>query len=361
MNQAIGFKSRQLISDLRGRIVSGEYPWGSRLPTCKELTTLYDVSFCTAYKVLAQLASEGYITLKKHVGSTVSYIRNAPRPCCKSLNIITSSAQQTATQSFIDEGQKLFTAAGWEVRPFRVPDVRRLPNDVLLAVNSPDAYSLFFNLHFVFKNTMASQEHFYERAIYLGEYLPDLRLTNVTCDEAATVRVVLEHFRAKGRTRTAIFQYHLDNMTESQRITAWCSEMMAHGASLQWCIDHVVFCNVKWGDDDIEWMYDSFVQCQKRGFFDEIDSLFIPMAKHASVFLEFCRKNGISIPRDLAVVTLDNDVNMGDYSPALSYVDNGMDHHLALALQILESRMQGKWTPQRLFTFSPELHVQESS
>ena len=210
MDSTTGFKSGQLAAALRERIVSGEYSRGSRLPTCNMLTEQYHVSYMTAYKALVQLEREGYITLKKHVGSTVSYIQGAPLPHCKSLNLLTSRAGDLPViQEFLDIGKRIFTAAGWSVKVFRVPYGDNLPDDALLAVNSPDAYSLFFDLHTVFKNIRASQEHFYERAIYLGEYLPDTRLTAITCDEPATVREVLEYFRAHGRTRTAIFQYHL--------------------------------------------------------------------------------------------------------------------------------------------------------
>ena len=352
-----GFKCGQLASTLRGRIVSGEYPYGSSLPTCKELTELYKVSYMTVYKAVAQLEREGYITMKKHVGSKVSYIQDAPQPRRKSLNLITRPSSQSLIQNFITMGQQLFSEAGWEVKIFRVPNGDSLPDDVLLAVNSPDAYSLFFDLHTVFQNTLASQDHFYERAIYLGEYFPDPRLTTITCDESATVHTVLEHFRSHGRTRTAIVHYHLDNMTEMQRITAWTSEMMAHGATLPWCNDHLFVCDIKWGDNSLEWMRKSFFQLLERKFFDGIDSFFVPIPRHAAVLAELCKKHGIAIPQNLDIVTLGDDEGQTKSLPELSYVDNSMNCHLALALQLLESRMQGKNTSQRLFTFHPELRV----
>lgn len=357
-----GFKSNQLVASLRGRIVSGEYPLGSRLPTCKELAELYQVSYMTAYKALVQLEHEGYITLKKHVGSTVCYIQDAPLPRCKSLNLITSTSYGLPiTQNFLDEGKRLFAEAGWKVATFRIPYGKNLPDDVLLAVNSPDAFSLFFDLHTVFRNTLASQDHFYERVIYVGEYFPDVRLTTITCDEPATVRTVLDHFRAQGRTRTAIFQYHLDNVTETQRITAWCTEMMAHGASLQWCNDHVFLCDLKWDDRSTRWMRESFLRLQKRNFFDGIDSIFIPIPKHATILAELCQKHGIKVPQDLAIVTLGDDEAKSKSHLAIPYIDNSMRRHLALAMQVLESRLRGQRTPQRLFTFHPELHTLDSS
>lgn len=355
MDSTKGFKSNQLVATLRERIVSGEYPLGSRLPTCKELAEQHQVSYMTAYKALAQLEREGYITLKKHVGSTVSYIQDAPLPRCKSLNLVTSNAYGLRlTQDFLEEHQRLFAAAGWQVATYRIPYGTTLPDDVLLAVNSPDAFSLFFDLHTAFQNTEASQEHFYERVIYLGEYFPDVRMTTITCDEPATVRTVLEYFRAQGRTRTAIFQYHLDNVTEMQRITAWSGEMLAHGASLQWCNDHLFFCDLKWNDSSNRYMRESFRRLQERNVFAEIDSLFVPIPKHAATLARLCRENGVAVPRDLAIVTLGNSADR-----TLPYIDNGMRHHAALALQVLESRLHGQRTPQRLFTFQPRLMLPE--
>lgn len=43
MNRLLGFKSNQLAEALRQKIVSGEYPQGSRLPTCRELASQYRV------------------------------------------------------------------------------------------------------------------------------------------------------------------------------------------------------------------------------------------------------------------------------------------------------------------------------
>ncbi|MBR4519293.1 MAG: GntR family transcriptional regulator [Victivallales bacterium] len=45
MNRLVGFKSNQLAETLRQKIVSGEYPKGSRLPTCRELASQYRAQF----------------------------------------------------------------------------------------------------------------------------------------------------------------------------------------------------------------------------------------------------------------------------------------------------------------------------
>ncbi|MBQ6470845.1 MAG: LacI family DNA-binding transcriptional regulator [Victivallales bacterium] len=354
-----GFKSDLLVRELQRKIVSGEYALGSSLPTCHQLAHLHGVSYVTAYKVLAQLEHDGYITLKKHVGSTVSYIHNAPqpKPSQKTINLVTAKSNRQMFRDFLEIGQRIFARDGWQVRKFQLESTNTLPDDVLQSINSPDAYSLFFGLHSTFTNTLASEQHFLARAVYLGEYLTDLRVTCITCDEGATVRIALEHFRSMGRTRTAIVRYMKGNITEGQRISTWRSEMMANGASFDWCTAHTLSCQPPPSHDDTQWIRESFLRWKTDGILSEIDSIFIPHEPHAVVFEELCRKDGIHIPEDLAVITLGNDPCLAVANPPLPFLDNGLEHHLELARMLLESRLRGETIPQQLFTFHPVLRL----
>jgi len=361
MDQIKGFKCRQLAEELRQKIVSGEYAFGSRLPGSQVLSSLYNASYVTVYKALLQLEQEGYITMKKRVGSIVSFIRDAPSPTQKRLNLITTDLPFPVFQDFLEAGREIFTKAGWDIQTFLLPETSTLPDKALLAVNSPDAYTLVWGINSVFQNMLASLDHFYDRTIYVGEYLTDLRLTCVTCDEPTTMRIALEHFRANGRTRTAIFRYFLDSLTESHRISAWQSDMMAHGASYRWCLDHTFKCTPQRSVDDNSWMDEAFEALLRSGRLAEIDSIFIAFEPHAVRFEQLCRQHGIAIPDDISVITLGNNTCINQASPPLSYIDNRMEHHLRLALEILENRLQGISSSQRLFTFQPTLKPAASS
>ena len=356
-NNTNGTKSDLLVKELQRKIVSGEYALGSSLPTCRQLADLHGVSYVTAYKVLAQLERDGYITLKKHVGSTVSYIHNAPlpKPSQKIVNLVTAKSPRKMFQEFLDIGQRIFSKDGWQVRKFRLESSDTLPDDLLLAVNSPDAYSLSLSLRTTFSNIFASQQHFLERAIYLGEYLTDPRFTCITCNESATVHMALEHFRKTGRTRPAIVRYQKDNMTEEQRISAWRSELTSCGFSFDWCTAHIFACEPTASHFDTQWMRESFLRWKDNGRLEDIDSIFIPHEYHAIVFEEICLKNAIRIPDDLAIITLGNDPCLAAANPPLPILDNSMERHLELARMILESRLRGETIHQQLFTFHPAL------
>lgn len=60
-----------ILSDIEGRIVSGEWPPGYRLPFEVDLATHYDCSRMTVNKVMSQLAKAGLIERRKKSGSFV--------------------------------------------------------------------------------------------------------------------------------------------------------------------------------------------------------------------------------------------------------------------------------------------------
>jgi|GEM_PF-3013846 len=66
-------KYQRIFEDIRGKIVSGEYPCGCQLPTGKELCRMYSVSQITICSVFARLHESGLIRSIPHKGSFVSY------------------------------------------------------------------------------------------------------------------------------------------------------------------------------------------------------------------------------------------------------------------------------------------------
>ena len=61
----------RILGDIEGRILSGEWPPGSRIPFEHELSALYGCSRMTVNKALTQLAKAGLIERRRKVGSFV--------------------------------------------------------------------------------------------------------------------------------------------------------------------------------------------------------------------------------------------------------------------------------------------------
>lgn len=66
----------RILADVRGRIVSGEWPTGSRIPNETELSSRFGCSRMTVNKVLSMLARSGLIERRRKAGSFVSVPRS---------------------------------------------------------------------------------------------------------------------------------------------------------------------------------------------------------------------------------------------------------------------------------------------
>lgn len=64
---------QRILGDIEGRILSGEWPPGYRIPFEMELAAQYDCSRMTVNKALSQLAKSGLIERRKRSGSFVTH------------------------------------------------------------------------------------------------------------------------------------------------------------------------------------------------------------------------------------------------------------------------------------------------
>lgn len=64
---------QRILSDVEGRILSGEWPPGHRIPFEHELTALYGCSRMTVNKALTDLAKRGFIERRRKAGTYVSH------------------------------------------------------------------------------------------------------------------------------------------------------------------------------------------------------------------------------------------------------------------------------------------------
>ncbi|KRB59407.1 histidine utilization repressor [Rhizobium sp. Root708] len=108
---------QRIVSDIEGRIVSGEWPPGHRIPFEIDLTKEYDCSRMTVNKALTQLAKAGLIERRKKSGSFVTQ----PQAQSAVLEIHDIRAEvQSLNLSYA------FTVTKREQRKAKADDIRRL-------------------------------------------------------------------------------------------------------------------------------------------------------------------------------------------------------------------------------------------
>ena len=90
----------QILEQIKERIIVGEYPPGSRLPSVRELATEAAVNPNTMQRAMAELEREGYVVTNRTTGRTVT----------DNVGVIMESKKSTAielTQKYIEKMEQL--------------------------------------------------------------------------------------------------------------------------------------------------------------------------------------------------------------------------------------------------------------
>ncbi len=346
----------EVIAAIRDDIIYRKYPFGSRLPSGKELAKQLGVCYVTVNRAMRQLEADGYIECRHGVGTFVCYVNELTPPKRKIVNLITQVDHEPGGTFFAD-GRRLFEKAGWQVKTF---GINSSINEIKMEINSPDAYSVLFVFNPCFDEFKATMEHIYNRVIHIGDSYNNGEFACVTCDETQTLSLLLNHLKEQGCSKTGLVAYNLKRNTETYRYAAWQSLMMAGGKDFEWCARH--FYHV-FADDALNkgWLRDSCIDLLKSPSFKELDSIIIPWDPHAVTFINICRENGIRVPEDIAVVSIGNLEEAKSCFPPLTSIDNNFIGHLELARDILEHRFRGAEDGRLLYFCQPSLTPRESS
>ena len=90
----------QILEQIKERIIVGEYPPGSRLPSVRELATEAAVNPNTMQRAMAELEREGYVVTNRTTGRTVT----------DNVGVIMEAKKSTAielTQKYIEKMEQL--------------------------------------------------------------------------------------------------------------------------------------------------------------------------------------------------------------------------------------------------------------
>ena len=173
---------------------------------------------------------------------------------------------------------------------------------------------------------------------YHREMDPDLRMPCVNCDHPATSRMIADHFKQNGFTQ---FGYcHATGMSWSEdRRDAFVEACAAGGHSTEVYDVHSIF--EERGDWELDvdrmsaWVRSLAKPCGIMASHDVVGARLI----------DACRRSGVRVPEEVAVVGVDNDALFCNLSwPQLSSVDQNVVKIGFEAARLLSSMFDGKGT-----------------
>ena len=92
--------NRMILDDMKAKILRGEYPVGSKLPSERELSEYYNVSRIPVREALKALSDMGILEIKRGAGTFVKSTANAMQ-----------NGEKEQTETFLPPGLPLLTPA----------------------------------------------------------------------------------------------------------------------------------------------------------------------------------------------------------------------------------------------------------
>ena len=356
MNTSENIKCVKLKEELARRIVSGEFPFNSRFPGVHQLGDEYGVSYVTGLKSLKLLEDEGFLQCRRGKGYFTLYSGVAEKPKAKKLNLVLHEECWQKYSEYLEQNLARFKQAGWsiEVVPLKTTDVQ----EASVAINSPDAYTLIYCLSADWGRFAATFSQVCNRVVVLGKLSGSPMITSIVCDEAETVRQVVEYLKAQGRTRPGLFCSSQENELEMYRLGYWRLALQQAGLGMDWIQDHIFPLST--GHDGIltpdqkqEMSHQMADYLRKNR--NEIDSIVVIYS--SSAFKEACRLAKASIPEKLLPVYIASPQWLDANRSSFAMLDHNLAGHFETAFNILEYRHStGKKEPGSWY-FCPPLGV----
>ncbi len=352
------FKQMELQELLRNRILNGDYPPNSSLPSGLDLARELGTSYVTITRVFKALESEGYVTGKRGQGTFVNPRPSVSSPGKRIVNLITCQGDYPLVSSFLELGHEIFSKAGWQVRVERL--LKRLV-DAKDDINDADAFTVVFGLRPHFENYKATMDHIRRRVVYLGERTDGDGVACVTADEPQLIRLCMNHFHENGIRKIAMMCSSLDNVLVSQRAAIWRNLMFDSGVDARKLNGLLWDLHLPSNDPVKEPIEKLFAKLLASGQLAQAEALITPDVETAVLFIGLLLDHGFKVPEDIQVAAIGNDSLAELFRPQITSTDSNLKGHLQTALSIFENRLAGQPDKILFHLCQPRLIVRAST
>ena len=230
-----------------------------------------------------------------------------------------------------------------------------------MAINSPDAYTLIYCLTTDWSRFAATFTHVCDRVLVVGKLSGSPKVTSIICDEAETVRQIIDYLHCKGRTRPGIFCNMNENELEMYRLGYWRQALQQAGVSLDWIQNHIFPLTAE-QDSDPQLQHQEMCHQMTehlRTHGSEMDSIVVAYSSVA--FREACRAVEFRVPDDILPVHIASPQWQNIGETIFAMLDHNISAHFETAFNILEYRYaSGKKEPGSWYFCQP-LGIRETS
>ncbi len=353
-------KYLSLKETLLGKINTGELRPGDQLPPCRELAREYQVSYLTATKAINLLAADGYIQASQGRGSFVR--QRAPDEQLrthenKRVILCAPPIVHDQVDLFLREGKRMFFEQGWDVE---IEQPRKM-RDILSLVKRPDSYVLLFGYQFSnYNDRYLIATHGRGRIIMLGERFDFFGITSISSDNSHIMRMALDFFQSKGRSKIGLICANLAHVDELERLAALrCYYRTLYKEHLLEKL--LVDLNLKQFTVVADQALKTFEEHLNSGTWNYLDAVIAPEVETAQLLCRFLKSHRFRIPEDIAVIAINNISGHAETKSPLSCIDTNFQAQVRISVEAILKLAKGQGYKEILYTCEPSLVLRSTT
>ncbi len=351
-------KYQQITDWIHNRIAAGELSGGDRLESENEISALFGISRQTVRHALGNLEQEGILTRVQGSGTYVKggVAAGGPGPLSQTVTIISTYVDGYIFPRILQAMVKTLEKSGYSAKIMftnnHIETERRFL-ERLLAEGSRDplivepVMSALPNPNLVYYRRLQSAGI---PILFFHSYYPELSIPHVSMNDVQVGRIAAEYLLAQGHTRIGgIFK--ADDGQGRRRYAGFVEAMRVAGAAVR--EERISWIDTQEMRDSLQLsprILKRLAQCSACICYND---------ELAHIVTGLCEEQGIRIPEDLSLISVDNSELARLNAVPLTSVAHPLE---VLGEKVAENMLQMIRTPgfDATYEFDPQLEIRAS-
>lgn len=351
----ISTKYQAVRNKLEAAIRSSEFAIGDQLPPEQNLAELYGVSLMTARRVVCDMVADDLLERRARKGTFVRQ-HAFDKVTTTTLNLVVAAYETSFQRNFLNQGMQQAAQKGWRGNVIRLA---RGQQDAAVRAIQDGELALLMLEEFQPQSALGlAVRGARGKAIWIGADVTKSGVPSIFVDVSHVFEIVVEYLRNQGHQNIVLLDQKIsDNFTERH--------------ALAWQKATAALYSAKEANESMIHLETPLFQCPSFDAYAAVGQLLSQRKPRPTALVGFgeeitqgalaaCRTAGFNVPEDISVINILDAPSMVFTYPPMTSVDVNFKKQVQIAMEILDTAINGEVPSADLHAVEPLLIERES-